>query len=201
MRRSRSPAAPPGSAPPRPRVRWRSPLRRRAAPAETLSEGAFPAPAEAQSASNTAAPKPDATATLEECLSSGPQSERSATFAGEMSAITGSAKMEMRIEVLERLPEEALFHAVIAPGLGVWRSAAPGVKVFRFLKQVSNLSAPAVYRGAVQFRWLGARGRPIKNLELRTAALPAGGAARDGCPAPARRERAPVPRRAPERDR
>ncbi len=118
--------------------------------------------------SSPTTPKPDATATLEQCLTTGAQAERSATFAGEMNAIPGSARMEMRIEVLERLPTETTFHAVLAPGLGVWRSAAAGVKVFRFLKQVTNLSAPAVYRGAVLFRWVGAKGRPIKNLELRT---------------------------------
>ncbi len=153
-----------------------------AAPAGALAQSSAPAQAsvavlvegpasmadvQAGSSSPTT-PRPDAAATLEQCLTSGAQAERSATFAGEMNAIPGSARMEMRIEVLERLPTETTFHAVVAPGLGVWRSAAAGVKVFRFLKQVTNLSAPAVYRGAVLFRWLGDKGRPIKDLELRT---------------------------------
>ena len=56
--------------------------------------------------------------------------------------------MEMRVDVLERLPGEALFHTLSAPGLGVWRSCRPGVKVYRYLKQVTNLAAPAVYRAA-----------------------------------------------------
>jgi len=127
------------------------------------------APADGQSAlGDAAAVKPDATAALEGCISASAQAERSATFTGEMTAIPGSTKMEMRIEVLERLPGEPAFEPVIAPGLGVWRTAAPGVKVYRFLKQVTNLSAPAVYRGAVAFRWINARGRAIKYLELRT---------------------------------
>jgi hypothetical protein len=85
-----------------------------------------------------------------------------------MTAIAGSSHLEMRIDVLERLPEETLFHTVSAPGLGVWRGSAPGVKVYKYLKQVSNLSAPAFYRAAVRFRWLNARGRLMKAAEMRT---------------------------------
>jgi hypothetical protein len=113
--------------------------------------------------------KPIASATLVECESTGKQAERSATFAGEMSAIPGSAKMEMRIDVLERALEETSFHMVTSPGLGVWRVAAPGVKSYRYLKQATNLAAPAYYRGAVRFRWLNAKGKLIKSLTLRTA--------------------------------
>ena len=113
--------------------------------------------------------KPSASATLEQCVTAVNQTERSATFAGEMTAIAGSARMEMRIDVLERMPEQIRFHAVSAPGLGVWRSSSQGVKVYKYLKQVTNLSAPAFYRGAVRFRWLNARGRLMKAVELRTA--------------------------------
>jgi hypothetical protein len=113
--------------------------------------------------------KPTASATLEECVTSTVQAERSATFSGEMNAVPGSAKMEMRIDVLERAPREAAFHAVSAAGLGVWRVAAPGVKTYRYLKQATNLAAPAYYRGAIRFRWLNAKGKLIKSAELRTA--------------------------------
>ncbi len=112
--------------------------------------------------------KPPMSATLEECLTSSSQAERSATFAGEMASIPGAAKLEMRIEVLERLPRELIFHTVSAPGLGVWRTAAPGVKTYRYLKEVTNLAAPAAYRAAVRFRWLNAKGKLIRSAELRT---------------------------------
>jgi hypothetical protein len=118
--------------------------------------------------SSSTAPKPLVSATLEQCVTSPEQAERTATFAGEMLAVPGTAKMEMRIEVLERQPKELLFHAVTAPGLGVWRVAAPGVKTYRYLKEVTNLSAPASYRAAVRFRWLGAKGKLIRAQELRT---------------------------------
>jgi hypothetical protein len=109
-------------------------------------------------------------ATLEQCQTSLAQTERSATFAGEMTSIAGTARMQMRIDVQERMPEDARFHDVHAPGLGVWRSSAPGVKSYKYLKQVTNLSAPAYYRAEVRFRWLDADGRLIKAMERRTPA-------------------------------
>ncbi len=112
--------------------------------------------------------KPQVSATLEGCVTSAEPAERAATFAGEMAVIPGAAKMQMRIEVLERLPREFDFHAVAAPGLGVWRTAAPGVKTYRYLKEVTNLAAPAVYRAAVRFRWLNAKGKLMRAAELRT---------------------------------
>ncbi len=105
------------------------------------------------------------TATLDQCVTSVVQVERSATFAGEMTAIPGTAKMAMRIDVEERVPGELEYHTVSATGLGVWRAADPKVKVYKYLKQVTNLSAPASYRGYVRFRWLNAKGHVIKRAE------------------------------------
>ena len=96
------------------------------------------------------------------------QAERSATFSGEMTAIADTAHMAMRVDVQQRLPGEARFHTVSAPGLGVWRASDPKVKVYKYLKQVTNLSAPAVYRGLVRFRWLNAKGHVIKHSERLT---------------------------------
>jgi hypothetical protein len=92
-------------------------------------------------------------ATLEQCVTSVAQGERSATFAAEMTALPGAPRMAMRIEVQERLPGQTLFHRVTAPGLGAWRAADPKVKIYKYLKQVTNLSAPAEYRAFVHFRW------------------------------------------------
>jgi hypothetical protein len=109
-----------------------------------------------------------ATATLQECATSREQTERSVTFAGEMTAIKGASKMEMRVDVLQRTPKDIVFHSVFAPGLGVWRMAAPGVSSFKYLKEITNLAAPASYRAVIRFRWLNAKGHLIKALELRT---------------------------------
>ncbi|MGO9488448.1 MAG: hypothetical protein ACLQBB_05405 [Solirubrobacteraceae bacterium] len=112
--------------------------------------------------------KPVVAATLDQCVTTGAQAERAATFAGEMSALPGTAKMEMRIDVLERLPDETTFHTIVFAGLGVWRTAAPGVKTYKYLKEVTNLAAPADYRAAVRFRWLNSKGKLMKALEMRT---------------------------------
>jgi hypothetical protein len=112
--------------------------------------------------------RPSASATLEQCLSAGPQAERAATFAGEMASVPGGTRMEMRVDVAERLPHEASYHTLSAPGLGVWRSSVAGVKVYRYLRQVTNLAGPAFYRGVVRFRWLGSHGRLLAVATLQT---------------------------------
>ena len=43
------------------------------------------------------------------------------------------------------------------------------MKNYTYIKQVTNLSAPAFYRGVVRFRWLNAKGRLMKTEALRTA--------------------------------
>jgi hypothetical protein len=112
--------------------------------------------------------KPDATATLEQCVTALVQSERSATFVGEMTAVPGTARMEISIGLVERVPSEAQYRPVNAAGLGAWRGSAPSVKTYTYIKQVTNLSAPAFYRGVVRFRWLNAKGHLIKDQEMRT---------------------------------
>jgi len=115
-----------------------------------------------------AAPGPLAAATVEQCITSVHQTERSATFAGEMTAISDTAHMSMRVDIEERLPGEAQFHMVLAPGLGVWRDSEPKVKVYKYLKQVTNLSSPAVYRAVVSFRWLNGKDHLIKRSQRLT---------------------------------
>jgi hypothetical protein len=126
------------------------------------------APIASAASAGVSVPKTGVSATLEECLSAGEQAERTATFAGEMSTIPGSTRMEMRIDVIERMPAEITYHTVTAPGLGVWRGSAPGVKSYRYLKQVTNLAGPAFYRGVVRYRWLNSRGRLLAASTLRT---------------------------------
>ncbi len=107
-------------------------------------------------------------ATLEQCVSSTVQAERSATFRAQMTATSATQKMAMRIELQQRLHGEADFHTVLAPGFGAWHSAEAGVTIYKYVKQVTNLSAPAAYRAVVRFRWVGDRGHVLKRAELRT---------------------------------
>jgi hypothetical protein len=107
-------------------------------------------------------------ATLEQCTTSTVQTERSATFTAQMTATSATQKMGMRIELQQRLLGEMGFNTILAPGFGVWRSSEPGVKIYKYVKQVTNLTAPAAYRAIVRFRWLGDKGRMLKHAELHT---------------------------------
>jgi hypothetical protein len=117
---------------------------------------------------STEAQPPVALAMLQQCVTASAQSERSAVFSGEMNAVSGSTRLMMRIDVQEQLAGETLFHAIAAPGLGVWRSSDADVRSYRFIRQVTNLSAPGFYRALVSFRWLNAKDRPIKTLAQHT---------------------------------
>jgi hypothetical protein len=111
--------------------------------------------------------KPIASAGTEACVTSVVQTQRSATFVGEMTGVSGTTRMQMRIEVLERGPKEDHFHAIAYPGLGQWLRSSPGVKTYRNFSKVTDLS-PATYRAAVRYRWLGAHGKLLRSLVLKT---------------------------------
>jgi uncharacterized protein (DUF58 family) len=107
--------------------------------------------------------------TLEQCVTSTAQTERSATFTAQMTATSATQRMGMRIELQQRQRGEPAFHTIIASGFGMWRSSEPGVKIYKYVKQVTNLAAPAAYRAVVRFRWLGDRGHVLKRAELHTS--------------------------------
>ena len=108
-------------------------------------------------------------ATLEECVTATVQEQRAVAFSGEMTAVAGTTRMAMRVDLEERARGEQEFHTVTAGGLGVWRSSDAKVKVFKYVKQVTNLSAPASYRGFVRFRWLNSKGHVIKRADRLTS--------------------------------
>jgi hypothetical protein len=138
------------------------------AAAACLLVGAGSAGAQGDSLAQTPPAATSVTATLEQCVTSALQSERSATFTGEMSAIAGTARMSMRIDLEERGPEGLEFQAVGGDGLGAWRSSEPKVKIYKYVRQVTNLFSPAAYRALVRFRWIGAKGRVIRRAERLT---------------------------------
>ncbi len=132
---------------------------------------------------------PIAAATLTECVDALSAGERYATFGAEMTALPASTRMEIRIEVQEQLPGQAAFHTVLAPGLGTWRPSDASVGIYKYLRQVTNLAAPAVYRASVRFRWLNARGSVVRRAERLTprCAEPSliGSGGREGAGSPA----------------
>jgi hypothetical protein len=129
--------------------------------------GLLLAPAIAVGAHSSAAAAPPLdSATLDQCVTSVVQSERSATFSGEMTAVPGTVRMAMRIEVEAQAQDADTFHVVNAPA---WRFSDAKIKLYKYLKQVTNLSSPLKYRALVRFRWLGAKGHVLKHALLVTA--------------------------------
>jgi hypothetical protein len=126
---------------------------------------------DAPAATMTATTPADGTAavTIEQCATSTVQAERSATFTAQMTATSATQRMGMRFELQQRMRGEAFFHTIVAPGLGTWHVSEPGVKIYKYVKQVTNLAAPAAYRVVVRFRWQGDKGHVIKRLELHTS--------------------------------
>ena len=119
--------------------------------------------------STTAPAAGTASVGIEQCVTSTVQAERSATFTAQMAATATTQKMAMRIELQQRLHGESEFHTLTAPGFGVWRTSESGVEIYKYVKQVTNLDAPAAYRALVRFRWLDERGHVLKHDELHTS--------------------------------
>jgi hypothetical protein len=113
-------------------------------------------------------PAPAVTASVEQCIPSVNQADRSVTFTAQMTAVEGTQRMAIQFEVQERSPTDTAYHTVVAPGLSDWRSSEQRVKIYKYVKQVTNLAAPAVFRAQVRYRWLDARGHVIKRAQRRT---------------------------------
>jgi hypothetical protein len=106
---------------------------------------------------------------VEQCVNFSVQAERSATFVAQMMATAPTQKMAMKINLEERLRGEAEYHVVPAPGFGLWRASEAGVRIYKYVKQVTNLTAPAVYRVHVRFRWVADKGKVIKRADLHSS--------------------------------
>jgi hypothetical protein len=119
-------------------------------------------------ATTTPPSTPAYSATVEQCVISTVQSERSATFTAQMVATGATQRMQIKIELQQRMRGETEYHTIVAPALGVWRGSEPGVRIDKYVQQVTDLTAPAAYRALVQFRWLGDHGHVLKRAELHT---------------------------------
>ena len=145
-------------------------------PSDDLAPAAVAQPGAAAAATRAGSPiapaHPPAVASLERCVTTADQVERYATFAGRMVALPGSTGMAMRIDLEERVPGQLYFHRVEEAGaldVGAWRTSEPGVKIFKDVKQVSNLGTALEYRAVVHFRWMSSRETVLKREVLRTA--------------------------------
>jgi CARDB protein len=114
-------------------------------------------------AAGAAVPKWAAKAVLSDCeRGTGEDTTgRSAEFEGQMRAVRGAARMQMRFTLQARTPDSARWSAVSAPGFGVWVSSAAGTSRYVYTKRVEGLLAPAEYRVQLRFRWLSSLGRTL----------------------------------------
>ncbi|HEY2768678.1 MAG TPA: CARDB domain-containing protein [Solirubrobacteraceae bacterium] len=110
-----------------------------------------------------------ASATLEQCATAADPTARSATFNGQMSTVPGTRRMAMQIVVQEQTVGDVAFRSLTAAGIGGWRRSEVGVKIYKYVRQVTDLPAPGAYRAIVMFRWLGEKGRVVKRAVRRTA--------------------------------
>jgi hypothetical protein len=113
-------------------------------------------------------PAPAVTASVEQCTPSVNQAQRAVTFTAQMTAIEGAQRMAIQFEVQERSPTDTAWRTVSAPGPGDWRASEQGVKIYKYVKQLTNLAAPAAFRAQVRYRWLDGRGHTIKHAQRRT---------------------------------
>jgi hypothetical protein len=85
---------------------------------------------------------------------------RSVAATAVVHPITGSDKVAVRFRLLRRIAGQT-FTPVRGAGLNTWltRSLAGTANSWRLIHTVSDLYAPAAYRFAVGFRWIGSGGR------------------------------------------
>lgn len=104
---------------------------------------------------------PVLSAKLTACETGLDPADRYAAFTGAMPRDDAEV-MAMRFDLLQRWPGGE-WERVALPGWGEWiRTAKKGVPGFIYTKRIEQLAAPATYRAAVSFRWIGADGAVIR---------------------------------------
>lgn len=134
-------------------------------PSGSSTSGSIPS---SPGSTSPAPPSSVATATLEQCATSTDSETRGATFIGQMSSVAGTRRMAMQITVQEQGPGDSGFHTLLAAPSG-WKRSEAGVKIYKYVRQVTDLPAPGAFRAVVQFRWIGEKGHIVKRAVRHTA--------------------------------
>lgn len=95
----------------------------------------------------------------------------SAVVQGHMSGVEGAERMSMRFTLLTR-SGIAGFQPVPAEGLGRWRNAKRGVRVFNYRQEVRGLVPNAIHRMRVDFRWRDSRRRVLRSSQRSSRVCP-----------------------------
>jgi hypothetical protein len=80
--------------------------------------------------------------------------DRAATFYARMDAIANAAKMQIRLQLFERLGRDDSWSRVDVPALRAWHVSQAGVKRFGWKQTVDALRLGGAYKARVQYRWL-----------------------------------------------
>jgi hypothetical protein len=112
---------------------------------------------------------PALSAQVEQCVTATTSSGRSVTFTGQMETVLDARRMAMQIVVEEHIHGESGFHVLGDAGSGSWQRSEVGVKIYRYVRQVTNLPAPAAFRALVRYRWTDEAGHVIRTDERHTA--------------------------------
>jgi hypothetical protein len=88
----------------------------------------------------------------------------SVTYAARMNAVPGTARMALRIGLLEKLGDDE-FRRI---GRGKWRMSRTGAAAFKWEHHIAGLRQGATYRALVEYRWYNASGNRIRSARLRS---------------------------------
>jgi hypothetical protein len=81
-----------------------------------------------------------------------------ATFYARMDTVAAASKMQIRLQLLERLGRDDSWSKLDVPALRQWHTSQAGVKRFGWKQTVDALRLGAAYKARVQYRWLSPAG-------------------------------------------
>ena len=95
---------------------------------------------------------------------------RTADFQGDMRAVKGSSRLQMRFSVQVKAAGAGDWQRVQAPNLDQWVSALAGKQRYVYTKHLEGLQIGNGYRVVVRFRWRAADGTTLRTAIHRSRA-------------------------------
>src|SRR3954452_18060860 len=86
---------------------------------------------------------------------------RTATFYARMDTLAAASKMQIRLQLFERLGRDDSWSKLDVPALRQWHSSQAGVKRYGWKQTVDALRLGGAYKARVQYRWLSASGTAL----------------------------------------
>jgi CARDB len=104
---------------------------------------------------------PTAAVHLTKCRTGAEPEQRHATYRAQMHSISGSVRMGLRFELVERRPGHPA-QLIRDKKLNAWHRSHEGVVKYNYKQKIRQLSPGGSYRTRVKFRWYDADGKVIK---------------------------------------